>query len=95
MAWMDIAAAIHSAELMKMNCVTVKADEIIFKVPVELGDIVTFECDELKRGNTSLAVSIVVTKSNLIETNVEVATSIFTFVAVDENGKPSSKWNIK
>lgn len=93
MAWMDIASAIHAAEIMNMNCVTVKADEIIFKVPVILGDIVTFECYEVERGNTSLTVGIKVTKSNLEEKNIEVASSKFKFVAVDKNGKPSSEWN--
>lgn len=93
MAWMDIASAIHAAEIMRMNCVTVKANEIIFKVPVGLGDIVTFECTELCRGNTSLTVHIHVTKTNLKERDVEVASSDFKFVAVDENGKPSSTWN--
>ena len=93
MAWMDIASAIHAAEIMNMNCVTVKADEIIFKVPVILGDIVTFECSEFERGNTSLTVSINVTKSNLQDKNVEVASSKFKFVAIDENGRPSSEWN--
>lgn len=93
MAWMDIAAAMHAFEIMQMDCVTVLADEILFKTPVELGDIVTFECIEQSRGNTSLTVSIKVTKSNLVEKNIEVASSNFKFVAVDENGKPSNNWN--
>lgn len=92
MAWMDIAAAIHAAEIMRMNCVTVKASEIIFKTPVHLGDIVTFECYEMARGNTSLTVGITVTKTNLEERDVEVASSNFKFVAIDENGKASNKW---
>ena len=93
MSWMDIAAAIHAGETMNMNCVTVRVDELIFKVPVRLGDIVTFECSEHSRGRTSLTVFIRVTKSNLTEKDVEVATSNFKFVAVDEEGKPSDLWN--
>lgn len=93
MAWMDIAAAMHAAEIMNMNCVTVKANEIIFKTPARLGDICTFECWELERGSTSLTVGIRVTKSNLTEKNVEIASSSFKFVAIGEDGKPSSAWN--
>ena len=93
MAWMDVAAAIHCGEIMQMNCVTVKATEIIFKTPVKLGDIVTFEVEEINRGTTSMTVHVNVTKTNLEEKNIEVASSDFTFVAIDDEGKPSSKWN--
>lgn len=93
MAWMDIASAIHAAEIMQMNCVTVKADEIVFKTPVSLGDIVTFECCEVERGITSLTVGIKVTKSNLQDKDIDVASSKFKFVAVDDNGRPSDEWN--
>jgi acyl-CoA thioesterase YciA len=93
MAWMDIAAAMHAAEIMNMNCVTVLANAIVFKAPAILGDICTFECWELERGSTSLTVGIKVTKSNLKEKNVEIATSSFKFVAIGDDGKPSSSWN--
>lgn len=89
MAWMDIAAAMHCYEVMKMDCVTIKADEILFKVPVNLGDILTFECVEHARGNTSLTVHIKVTNQE----GVEVASSNFKFVAIDKEGKPSNEWN--
>lgn len=92
MAWMDIASAIHAAEIMNSNCVTVLADQILFKTPVYLGDIVTFECVEIARGITSLTVGITVYKSNLNIKNVEVASSSFKFVAIDDNGK-SKNWN--
>jgi acyl-CoA thioesterase YciA len=93
MSWMDISAAMHAAEIMNMNCVTVKASEIIFKVPAALGDIITLEAWEVERGNTSLTVGIRVTKSNLRERNVEIATSSFKFVAIGDDGKPSNAWN--
>ena len=81
MSWMDISAAMHAAEIMNMNCVTVKANEIVFKAPAHLGDIITFEAWELERGTTSLTVGIRVTKSNLKEKDIEIATSSFKFVA--------------
>jgi acyl-CoA hydrolase len=93
MAWMDLAAAIHAAETMQMNCVTVKVNEIVFKAPAHLGDIITFECWEESRGNTSLTIGIKATKSNLKEKNIEIATSSFKFVAIGDDGKPSNAWN--
>ena len=95
MSWMDISAAMHAAEIMNMNCVTVKASEIIFKQPAVLGDIITFEAWEIERGTTSLTVGIKVTKSNLNDKNVEIATSSFKFVAIGADGKPSNAWNDK
>lgn len=93
MAWMDLAAAIHAAETMNMNCVTVKVNEIVFKVPAHLGDIVTFDCWEVARGSTSLTIGIRASKSNLKEKDVEIATSEFKFVAIGDDGKPSNLWN--
>lgn len=93
MSWMDIAAAIHSYEITKMNTVTVAVDRIEFLLPVNLGDLVTFKVTEKERGSTSITVHVVAYKSNLKEEMIEVARSNFKFVAIDDNGKPSSKWN--
>lgn len=92
MAWMDLAAAIHAGRTMKRNCVTILVTDLLFKVPSHLGDIITFECYEIARGRASLTVGIKVTKSNLEVEDVEIASSSFKFVAVDENGK-SVVWN--
>lgn len=88
MAWMDIASAICASDIMKMDCVTVSVDRIEFLVPVELGDILTFNCEEKTRGNTSITINVEVLKGDKT-----VAKSNFKFVAVDEEGKPSAKWN--
>jgi len=93
MSWMDIAAAIHVYEITNEQCVTVAVDRIEFLKPVELGDLVTFEVAEIDRGTTSITVSVVAYKSNLEDKMVEVARSNFKFVAVDEEGKPTSRWN--
>lgn len=93
MSWMDVAAAIHAYEVTNMQCVTVAVDRIEFLIPVELGDLVTFEVEEEERGKTSITMNVVAYKSNLEDKMVEVATSNFKFVAVDEEGNPSSKWN--
>ena len=93
MAWMDIAAAIHAFEITNMSCVTVAVDRIEFLLPVNLGDLVIFHVTEKIRGVTSITMDVVAYKSNLEEKMVEVARSNFKFVALDENGNPSSEWN--
>jgi len=93
MAWMDIAAAIHAYEVTNMECVTVAVDRIEFILPVTLGDLVTLEVREKRRGTTSITLDVVVFRSNLIDKMVEVARSNFKFVALDEEGNPSSEWN--
>ena len=92
MAWMDIASAINATDIMQMDCVTVAVDRIEFLVPVELGDILTFEGEETSRGRTSVTISIEVSKTKASIKEI-VATSKFKFVAIDEYGKPSDKWN--
>lgn len=93
MSWMDIAAAIHAYEITNMQCVTVAVDRIEFLLPVTLGDLVTFEVTEKERGNTSITMNVVAYKSNLKDKMVEVARSNFKFVAIDDEGKPTNKWN--
>ena len=93
MSWMDIAAAIHAYEITNMECVTVAVDRIEFLLPVSLVDLVTFEVTEEDRGKTSITLSVMVYKSNLVDKMVEVSNSNFKFVADDDEGIPSSKWN--
>lgn len=88
MAWMDIASAIYASDIMKMDCVTVSVDRIEFLVPVKLGDILTFNCQEVARGRTSLTVGV-----EVLIGDKHVAKSNFKFVAIGEDGKPSDKWN--
>lgn len=93
MSWMDIAAAIHAYEVTNMQCVTVAVDRIEFLKPVSLGDLVTFEVTEKTRGMTSITLDVKVYKSNLKDKMIEVARSNFKFVAIDDEGNPSSRWN--
>ncbi len=88
MSWMDIASAICASDVLQMDCVTVVADRIEFLVPVELGDILSFDCEEIARGRTSITIGIEVMKADKL-----VAKSSFKFVAIDKEGKPSDTWN--
>ena len=93
MSWMDIATAIYAYEITNMECVTVAVDRIEFIKPISLGDLVTFEVTEKERGITSITLNVIVYRSDLKDKMIEVARSNFKFVALDEEGRPSSRWN--
>lgn len=102
MAWMDKIAAMEAFDHTKRNCVTAKVSEINFLTPVELGDRVRFEAKVIREGKSSLQVRVKAErkKINVSEPIIEgydkeAATAIFTFVALDEMGKPSDTWEHK
>ena len=73
-SWMDIAAALASFEVTNEDCVTVAIDEMEFKKPVLLGDIVTIRAIPLIYGTTSLKIHVVAYKSNKEENKIRVFT---------------------
>lgn len=94
MAWMDKVTAMLALEFTGRNCVTVKADKIEFKEPVFLGDIVELKAATVQSGNTSLKISIIAKARKATGDRNDsrfVSSSIFTFVAMDDN-KPTSNW---
>ncbi|MHB1948437.1 MAG: acyl-CoA thioesterase [Gammaproteobacteria bacterium] len=69
--------------------VTLSVDEVFFKEPIHVGELVTFHASVNYVGRTSMEIGIRVIAENLL-TRVErhTNTCYFTMVAVDENGKP-------
>lgn len=69
--------------------VTLSVDQVFFREPVYVGELVTFLASINYTGNTSMEVGIRVIAENIIhKTSRHVMTCYFTMVAVDENGKP-------
>ena len=82
LAWVDEISAIYAHKTTKeKKMVTLKFDELIFKKPVKLGDIVEFYCGNHTIGNSSIKFDI----EAKIEEEIVFRTSAV-FVAVDENG---------
>lgn len=86
---MDIAAAICAQKHSNRIVVTASADNISFKNPIRLGDVVTIEAKVTRAFNSSMEVYLVVSAEN-IPTGHKVTTNraFFTFVAVDQAGNP-------
>ncbi|MCP1146694.1 acyl-CoA thioesterase [Lysinibacillus endophyticus] len=87
---MDQVASISAAKHSRCECVTVSTDAVEFLKPIHPTDYVCFESFVIWTGNSSMEVCIKVHAENL-KTGEKRLTSIafFTFVALDENGKPT------
>ena len=71
--------------------VTLSVDQVTFREPIHVGELVTFLASVNYTGNTSMEVGIKVVTENIRERSVRHANScFFTMVAVDDNRKPAS-----
>jgi len=93
LSWLDEAGYLYAVEICRStNIVTVAMNNIVFKSPVRLGDIVTFYGKLLKIGKTSITIKLKaeifsVINSNSSSNNPVIECEIV-FVKVDENGIP-------
>lgn len=86
---MDMGAGIAAKRRAHSRAVTVAIDSLVFIKPVSVGDTVSFFAELLKVGRTSMQFHIEVwTLSINAEDNEKVAEGLFTFVAIDDSGKP-------
>ena len=84
----DLAAAVESHNHHEGKLVTVAMDEIVFRAPVFVGDVVSFYTKTLKTGRTSVKVDVeVVSESRFGSQKRRLVTeAVVTMVAVDEDG---------
>ena len=87
----DIAAAIAAAKHSSRVCVTASVDEMNFLGPVKLGQVVRLYASVNRAFTTSMEVGVKVTAENPITGELTHTNSAYlVYVALDENGKPSS-----
>lgn len=68
--------------------VTLSVDQVMFRQPIQVGELVTFLASVNFTGSTSMEVGIKVLAENIREQSVRHANScFFTMVAVDEHGR--------
>lgn len=88
--WMDEVSFIAATRFSRQRIVTVSSDKIDFKHPVPAGSIVELIAQVIEVGRTSLKVEVNMLLENLYQDGQENAiTGYFTFVAIDENKKPT------
>lgn len=89
MHWMDIVSAIAGQKHCNSIVVTASVDNISFRTPIHLGDVVTLRARATRAFNSSVEIRIDVEAENIPEgRKVASHSAYFTFVAVDKEGKP-------
>lgn len=90
LAWMDEAAFIAATRFCRKRLVTVSSDRIDFNHPIPGGSLVELVGKVVHVGNTSIKVEVNIFVEDMYQDKCEKAiTGSFSFVAVDENGKPT------
>ena len=89
MHWMDIVSAIAGQKHSNSTVVTASVDNISFREPILLGNVVTLKAKVTRAFNSSMEVRIDVDAED-IPANKKFSSNsaYFTFVAVDKDGKP-------
>jgi len=90
MSLIDDAAAAYACQICDtLRVVTIKIDELIFKKPIKVGNIVKVYGEVKEFGNTSVTLYIEVRKHNVYTGKQEVVTHTnIKFVRIDDEGNP-------
>lgn len=86
---MDMAGGIAGKKRARSRVVTAAINSLIFLKPVNVGDIVSCYAELLTIGRTSMQLKMEVWTTGFVEEQAKkVAEGFFTFVAIDDEGKP-------
>lgn len=86
---MDIAAAITAQKHCNRIVVTASVDNVSFKDPIKLGDVITIQAKLTRSFNSSMEVRLDVWAENIPSgTRIKSNEAYYTFVAVDQTGRP-------
>ena len=89
MHWMDVVSAIAGQKHCNSIVVTASVDNISFRTPIQLGNVVTLKARATRAFNSSVEIRIDVEAENIPEgKKIASHSAYFTFVAVDKEGKP-------
>lgn len=90
MAWIDMVAAMAAQRHCRKEVVTAGIDSLIFKEPIRIGDHVVLRASINYVSRSSMEVGVQVTREDPYNDQKVIATTAhLTFVALDENKRPS------
>jgi len=90
MKYVDTAAGVAAIRHARKIAVTASIDQLDFHNPVFIGNLLTLKASVNMVGKTSLEVGVRVEAENPLTGEVRhTASAYLTFVAIDEQGKPS------
>ncbi|MGS0680183.1 acyl-CoA thioesterase [Shewanella sp. 125m-7] len=93
LAWMDETAFIAATRFCRKPLVTVSSDRIDFKKPIPAGSLAEIIARVIHVGNTSIKVEVNIFVEDMYQDLRDHAIrGVFTFVAVDEQRKPTAVW---
>jgi len=88
--YLDQVAYTCASRYARAYAVTLSVDRVVFRQPMHVGELVTFQASVNYTGRTSMEIGIRVTTEDLVHQVVRhTNSSYFTMVAVDEEGRPT------
>ncbi len=87
LSYIDLAGAVEASRHTGAKLVTVAMQEVVFKAPVLVGEIVSFYASTTRIGRTSISVHVDVEVDRHGQ-RIAVTQADLTFVAVDRQGRP-------
>lgn len=89
--WMDMTAAIAATRHARKSVVTASIDHLSFLAPIRIGDFVIIRAAVNYTGKTSMEVGVTIESEDPLTGKRQRTTrGYLTFVALDEQGKPST-----
>jgi uncharacterized protein (TIGR00369 family) len=90
MKLVDEAGALACMRHAQRRVVTVAIDQLIFRQPIRIGDLVNLQAEVTYAGKTSMEAEVQVTAENPITgEQTHTNTAYLVYVALDQNGKPA------
>ena len=90
LALVDRVAAVAAIRHAHRECVTVSVDKVDFREPIHVGELVTAMARVNFAGRTSMEVGVKVLAENVLTGDRRHTNSCYvTYVALDENGRPT------
>ena len=90
LSFVDRVAAVAATRHARKPCVTVSVDQVDFREPIYLGELVTAVASVNYTGTTSMEVGVRIESENLLTGKKRHTNSCYvTYVAVDEKGRPT------
>jgi acyl-CoA thioesterase YciA len=89
LAQMDLAGGIAAGARANGRVATVAIDALTFVRPVAVGDVLSIYAEVARVGRTSMAIQLEAwVRRNRIGRREKVTAATFTFVAIDDQGRP-------
>ena len=90
LSWVDIAASICATRHCGTDTVTVSFDDVHFKVPIHLSDVVVIEARLTMVGRTSMEIEVTVFRETRDRPREKALVAYVTFVSLGRGGQPAA-----